>query len=230
MPRPRKDERLTLDDEVEIMRLTRQGVSQSRIAQIVGIHQGNVSRVIRRVIAEVVKERNAEALEHVSIIEAGIREVIAEAWQAYEKSKADLERETQEEDDVPCNECSGGDCQQCGGTGRIPGKKKTTRMRQGRLASNAHLNTLLAAYKDLATLKGLMPDTTIRIKAEVNPWEELQRISALVRAGDVIDGEIKKVQALPAPKEANDECDAPGRQDHGEAGSAGTNGRPHPPA
>ncbi len=142
-------------DLAEVARLDRRGWSQREIAERMNVSQQQVCydlKMLRRRYAAAQKPETAAAVEEKR---QQFREVRKEAWDAWERSKENREREVKEK-------ISG----ILGGEASATQKLKAVRTIEGRLPENEYLRTILMTLREEAELDALYPPKKI---APTNP-------------------------------------------------------------
>lgn len=137
-------------DRKEMVRLMMKGWTQRMIAEQLGVSQGQISFDFRMVLKEINQHTTADAKEWVSLKLEEYAEIKREAWAEWERSKKDLERIT--------NESFGSDK----GDGW-----KEAKVREGRLAANGYLSTVLECLKAERDLLGLNPAKELSVKGQM---------------------------------------------------------------
>lgn len=169
-----------------------------------------VKEVKKRYLETQLEEREASVMETLAIL----REVRKEAWEAWERSKEDMNRTTKRSTPKAVEE----DEEEEGSSKGVKGKKKRTTKRldvrdrarelmmveltemvEGRLPANAYLNTILETVAQERELLGLDEVTRVEVKGAVLtvPWEQLYGPIDGPRPSDAIERKIEQA-ALPA--------------------------------
>lgn len=189
----------TVKEEVltEVARLDRMGYQQRDIAEAVGVTQTTVHRYLKVIRDRYVEEQVTDRKALVARKLAEYRDLRLEAWKAYERSKQDAERESEEwglrsvkkDSDV---DKDGEEVQSASARNRgtkrgesgssakkiSPGKSipqlikvKATKMRQGRLPGVEYLRLIADTYKAEREMLGLDEAIKLDVKAQVLDWK-----------------------------------------------------------
>lgn len=130
---------------------TTQQYTQMEIARLEGCHQSTVSKSLKRSYERLVGEINARILAFKLKQDAELREVINQAWAAWEKSKEPSTRVAQDKVGVPPAEDG-----QVEAAVEVEARVvKTTTTRETRSGQSAYLNTILSALGQQSKLWGL---------------------------------------------------------------------------
>lgn len=143
-------------DLARMVKLLRRGLSKTQIAEQLGVSRGQIVYDWKQVLARLQADRDKDAKATVAAKLEEYREVKAEAWAAWERSKEDKERRTAE----TVTETSGG--------GEPPGQSRTKAVKQieGRLPDHDYLNTVLKCLEAERELEGLDPPKKLRLGGE----------------------------------------------------------------
>lgn len=150
-------------------KLDRRGYSQADIARVIGVSQQQICEDLKRVREHYRQMANATYAERVEEKRAQLREVRAQAWQAWERSKKDGTRWAEE-----VTTSAGGD------------KTKTTEAKEGRLPDATYLRVIIETLRDECALDGLNQPQKLNISANVVDWSELFRRT--------VDSEVDQVE------------------------------------
>src|ERR1019366_1925590 len=160
----------------EIDKLDRRGYNQHAIAKAVGIGQSTVAYHLKRIMEDIKKRRLVDFNEGISRRVDDLNEIRREAWDAYERSKSDVESNEKEQAIKKVYEESVDE----------NGKAKRTEVGQemqlvkvidkisGRLPGCEYLQVIRAATMDIAKLQGLFDDRPINNnQINVLSWDSL---------------------------------------------------------
>lgn len=180
--KPSRSKYQVAQDRAHILQLLRRGYGVEQIAEHLGLPEKVVLQDYRYAIKQVAKNQLEDAKELVAAKMLEYAEIKKEAWDAWERSKGDRERKTDEESGYLEEEDNEGyeDSQ-----GKIPPKafKKRTQMKEGRLPSNEYLRTILDCIKAERELLGINPAQEINVHSS-SIWAML---SGQLPAGETID-------------------------------------------
>lgn len=138
-------------DIQEMVKLIRRGHTQREIAAKLGLARSQIAYDWKKVLVEV----NADRPKDVGVILAQYRELKAEAWEAWERSKKDRERETTEAQS---------------GTGSSKPKTKATKSKEGRLPEAEYLKVVVKCLEAERTLENLDPAKSVKLGGDpANP-------------------------------------------------------------
>jgi hypothetical protein len=144
-------------DRQEIAKLLRRGWTQQEIGDKLGIHRTMVQHDWKIVVRELVTAQTRDAEHLVAIKLAEIREVKKEAYEAWERSKKDGQKDV-----VTINEA---------------GVKKTSKSKWGRLPEEAYLGIIVSCLEKEIQLTGLNPAKSFvfkgQVTSEVFSWDGL---------------------------------------------------------
>jgi predicted transcriptional regulator len=157
MPGPGSRTKTKRERDMELMaRMDRRGYSQYQIARHLGISQPQVCydlKEIRKRYTEAISEEYRAKVEEKR---QQLREVRVEAWRAWEKSKADARKVTEEVGFGPRGEV-----------------EKTTKTTEHRLPDPAYLKTIIDTLKQESELDGLNAPKKIQANVSVINWDRL---------------------------------------------------------
>lgn len=175
---PKRSPGAVVIDRGKITKLVRRGWTQVQIASELGIHQTMVSKEWRFIVKEIQDTQSEDAKAHIALMLEQYAEVRREAWEAWEKSKEDHRRYSEEEyihpPKAPTKDLSGG--KKSGDSKDAPartGGKKITKVEDGRLPGAQYLSTILECLKAERELRGLNPAKEVKVSGTVDLWEVL---------------------------------------------------------
>lgn len=199
---PKRNVHTTLAHKAEVMRLSCQGWSQTRIGEHLGITQQQVSIDFRRVQKSLVKQMNRDAESLLATKLEEIRGMKEQLWEQWERSKLDLERITQKRSKKPDRIDKDGS--------EIEGAEslEVTKMREGRLAMAAYMDQIRDLIDMECKLHGLYPERVTTIKGSMTSTNVTFDWDAFAREGeldspDEIEEKIKGVLGY-TPTSASD--------------------------
>ncbi len=221
---PKFDERLMPQVLDEVARLRRMGFTQIKISERlfetfnVKVSQPMVVSYEKKVIEQY---RQSTVEERALLVEekcAALRDVMKEAWDAYERSKSDAEKhvkETFEEQDCPA--CKGEgmktskkgndvECFKCGGSGKYQQPNKNIDTVEGRLPGAEYLNIIPRAHQQESELRGLKPVANQLIQNNISQTNTMvaspQDIASLILGmrdrPDDVEAKLKGIEDLPS--------------------------------
>lgn len=123
---------------LEVARLDRRGYSQYRIAKLIGVSQPMVHQYLQKIKKRYEEETLAERAAKVNEVYHTYRDIMAEAWDGYEKSKED--RKQRKREDSVFGETSG---------------YKESETVEGRLADVGYLRVVQECVSGIRDLYGL---------------------------------------------------------------------------
>lgn len=154
-----------LEDMAKMMRLLRRGYSKTEIAEELGVCHTQVSYDLKVVIKQVREDTTEDTKEHIAVKLAEYREIKREAWAAWERSKEDARKATEE--------------RYLSGSGRRSRRRVSSK--EGRLAANEYLRTILSCLEAERELMSLNPTRQVGINGTVS-WDIL--------ANGIPDGDV----------------------------------------
>lgn len=157
------------DDLARVAKLDRRGYSQAEIAKVIGVSQPQISEDLKTIRQHYRQMANATYAEKVEEKRAQLREVRAQAWVAWEKSKKDGTRWAEEVT-----------------TSATGDRTKTTDVKEGRLPDATYLRVIIETLRDESALDGLNQPQKLNIHANVIDWSELFRRT--------VDSEVDQVE------------------------------------
>jgi DNA-binding CsgD family transcriptional regulator len=132
-------------DRAEVERLDRRGYSQREIADRLKISPSTVCADLKAIRDDYRTTRQADRAEHVALKLAQLREVCKEAWEAWDRSKDNKEKEIKEKISNLAHQAEAGAVE----------KLKAVITTEGRLPGNEYLRTILETLQDERELLGL---------------------------------------------------------------------------
>ena len=146
------------EHRAEIAKMDRRGYTQREMAAALGISQKQVWLDLKLINRRYVETQLAE---HGLLIRQRIeqlREVLCEAWRAFEKSRDDKDRSIQETIRKVIDEHNRGR-----DVGAAVDRIWVQTVKEARLAGNEYLRTILDVLKELSKLQGLYPSEELRL-------------------------------------------------------------------
>jgi predicted DNA-binding protein (UPF0251 family) len=197
---------------VQVAILDRRGYDRHEIAARLGISEESVIKSIDEIHAKYMSMAIQEKAMLIEEKRAQLRELRKEAWEAWERSKADGYRKvTETRPGAVCPLCLGEGknqragmrnrpCTRCGGTGKLKDSTRITKVREGRLPANEYLKTIIETLRDEQELLGL---TSASSSTQVNiiNWDTLLSQAKSARqlesggTGDVIASKLHAIEA-----------------------------------
>lgn len=183
-------------DRAEMVTLVRRGWSQGMLAEKFGVSQPIISVELKAIYRKfaVRQDEDTEALINMKLDE--LAEVKREAWMAWERSKEDIQRETEEETKSAVRGLS----------------SKVAKMREGRLPAAQYLSIICDCIKQERELKALNPAKEVTIKGHLAVWDVLAGVPGAVEAqaqpltveeemeqllkGRMIEGKVESVREI----------------------------------
>jgi predicted transcriptional regulator len=166
-------------DIARIAKLDRRGYSQSEIARVVGVSQQQISEDLKVIRKRYREEAMAEYKERVEEKRAQLREVRAEAWRAWERSKKDARKVVEEERTL---------------SDGTEGSEKKTTTTEGQLPDATYLRVVIETLRDECSLDGLNAPQKVNANVNVIDWGELFKRT--------MDSEVDQVEQRLAEIEA----------------------------
>ena len=160
----------------EIDKLDRRGYNQHAIAKAVGIGQSTVAYHLKRIMEDIKKRRLVDYNEGISRRVDDLNEIRREAWDAYERSKSDVESNEKEQAIKKVYEES---VDENGKAKRVEVGQEMQLVKvidkvSGRLPGCEYLQVIRAATMDIAKLQGLFDDRPINNnQINVLSWDSL---------------------------------------------------------
>lgn len=205
----------------EIGKYDRRGYSQHAIATallpLVKLSQPRICVLLKEMRQQYKTRMMEDRAEKVNEMLAAYRDVRAEAWSSYEKSKADAEkfvRESVKPYEDPTEEQKKN---AKGATGR-KGESAAASLvllkeivtTEGRLPANVYLQTVLDTLKAERELLGLDAPKQVDVTGDLGPnvWDLLAGVDPsfqVVDANEPIDRILEAVETLPPKDEVNDD-------------------------
>lgn len=186
-------------DRVEMVSLVRRGWSQGMLAEKFNISRPMICMELKAIYRDfaVKQGEDTEALINIKLDE--LAEIKREAWMAWERSKEDIERETNEETDSKVRGLS----------------SKVAKMREGRLPSAQYLSIICDCIKQERDLKALNPAKEVTIKGHLAVWDVLAGVPGATEGevrrltveeemeqllqGRMIEGKVESVRETTGP-------------------------------
>lgn len=197
---------------VQVAILDRRGYDRHEIAARLGISEASVAKSIDEIHAKYMSMAVAEKAMLIEEKRAQLRELRKEAWEAWERSKADGHRTvTETRPGAVCPLCLGEGknqragmrnrpCTRCNGTGKLKDSTRITKVREGRLPANEYLKTIIETLRDEQELLGLTLATS-STQVNIINWDTLLSQAKSARqlesggTGDVIESQLHAIEA-----------------------------------
>lgn len=178
---PTEREELTL----KIARMDRQGYNQYEIGEAVGLSQPRVSSYLKeireRYNRSIIQEREALVKES----ESTYRDIMREAWLAWEKSKRDARKHVDEEmTPVSAGKGRGG-----------KGYNKSVDTVEGRIPAVGFLNVIRECRDAIDDLYGLKAPKKVDARVAVLDWDAVLGEVGSGPVEDVIEGKLAEMEA-----------------------------------
>lgn len=198
---------------VQVAILDRRGYDRHEIAARLGISEASVIKSIDEIHAKYMSMAIQEKAMLIEEKRAQLRELRKEAWEAWERSKADGYRKvTETRPGAVCPLCLGEGknqragmrnrpCTQCGGTGKLKDSTRITKVREGRLPANEYLKTIIETLRDEQELLGLTLTSGTGTQVNIISWDTLLSQAKSARqlesggTGDVIESQLHAIEA-----------------------------------
>lgn len=157
-------------NRAEIARLRRRGWSITQIAEHLEVHPSRVSAQWKVVVKQLQSDQHSDTKEYVAQKLEEYAEVKREAWEAWERSKAEMCKIVEEQALSRPTITGKGKTRKV--EPAVMRKVKETMTKEYRLAANEYLNTILRCLEAERELLALDPVKEMRLTATLN-WDAL---------------------------------------------------------
>lgn len=200
------------DVMTNVSTLRRRGYTQAEIATILGVSQRQVSEYLKQIdtwykslqVAETTLQRREQVERY--------NDLLKEAWEAWERSQEDAEKEvTEEAPKITCPTCDGTKiikgkphpkyptqdkpCKKCEGTGQVGGVIKVVKTKEGQVGDPRFLQLLKAIHDSVGDLLGLNLGEKNPGNVVVLNWDQISQAKSGTRQPNPIEEELQRIEA-----------------------------------